>query len=119
MWSKRPRWSRSWAERGLGPHIDLEEQYLTLDPPGGLIPGCGMIWTHRGALRMPAPPMFCRFPKGRSTPWVISIHGVERTGRPPSASPGRRGDAGHETAEEFRHIDAQGDLRVFVGVLKP
>lgn len=36
-----------------------------------------------------------------------------------TASPGRRGDAGHETAEEFRHIDAQGDLRVFVGVLKP
>ncbi len=32
---------------------------------------------------------------------------------------GQRGDAGHETAEEFRHIDAQGDLRVFVGVLKP
>ena len=52
---------------------------------------------------MQRPPMFCRFPKGRSTPWVISIHG----------------DAGHETAEEFRHIDAQGDLRVFVGVLKP
>jgi len=60
---------------------------------------------------MQRPPMFCRFPKGRSTPWVISIHGVERTGRPPSAS--------HETIQEFRHIDAQGDLRVFVGVLKP
>ena len=28
---------------GLVPDIDLEEQYLTLDPPGGLIPGCGMI----------------------------------------------------------------------------
>ena len=27
----------------LVPDIDLEEQYLTLDPPGGLIPGCGMI----------------------------------------------------------------------------
>ena len=26
----------------LVPDIDLEEQYLTLDPPGGLIPGCGM-----------------------------------------------------------------------------
>ncbi|MFR3717906.1 MAG: 16S rRNA processing protein RimM, partial [Bifidobacterium longum] len=23
----------------LVPDIDLEEQYLTLDPPGGLIPG--------------------------------------------------------------------------------
>ena len=65
------------------------------------------------------PPMFCRFPKGRSTPWVISIHGVERTGRPPSASPGRRGDAPHETIQEFRHIDAQSDLRVFVGILEP
>ena len=32
---------------------------------------------------------------------------------------GRRGDAPHETIQEFRHIDAQGDLRVFVGVLKP
>lgn len=31
----------------------------------------------------------------------------------------RRGDAPHETIQEFRHIDAQGDLRVFVGVLKP
>ena len=105
----------------LVPDIDLEEQYLTLDPPGGLIPGCGMIWTHRGgALRMPAPPpIVLSVPKRRSTPWVISIHGVERTGRPPSASPGRRGDAPHETIQEFRHIDAQGDLRVFVGVLKP
>lgn len=27
----------------LVPDIDLEEQYLTLDPPGGLIPGCGII----------------------------------------------------------------------------
>ena len=27
----------------LVPDIDLEEQYLTLDPPGGLIPGCGVI----------------------------------------------------------------------------
>ena len=44
---------------------------------------------------------------------------VRVTGPPPSASPGRRGDAPHETIQEFRHIDAQGDLRVFVGVLKP
>ncbi len=30
----------------LVPDIDLEEQqYLTLDPPGGLIPGCGVIYT--------------------------------------------------------------------------
>ena len=35
-------------------------------------------------------------------------------------SPARGGgDAPHETIQEFRHIDAQGDLRVFVGVLKP
>lgn len=27
----------------LVPDIDLEEQYLTLNPPGGLIPGCGVI----------------------------------------------------------------------------
>jgi len=35
-------------------------------------------------------------------------------------SPARgRGDAGHETVEEFRHVDAQCDLGVFVGVLEP
>ena len=103
----------------LVPDIDLEEQYLTLDPPGALFRAGAFISTMGGPGLARPPPMFCRFPKGRSTPWVISIHGVERTGRPPSASPGRRGDAPHETIQEFRHIDAQGDLRVFVGVLKP
>ena len=35
-------------------------------------------------------------------------------------SPARgRGDAPHETIQEPRHIDAQCDLGVFVGVLKP
>ena len=35
-------------------------------------------------------------------------------------SPARgRGDASHETVEEFRHVDAQCDLGVFVGVLEP
>lgn len=35
-------------------------------------------------------------------------------------SPARGGgDAGHETVEEFRHVDAQCDLGVFVGVLEP
>ena len=68
---------------------------------------------------MQRPPYVLSVPKRALHAMGLSIHGVERTRRPPSASPGRRGDAPHETIQEFRHIDAQGDLRVFVGVLKP
>ena len=44
----------------------------------------------------------------------------KRAGPKRNRSPARgRGDAGHETVEEFRHVDAQCDLGVFVGVLEP
>ena len=78
----------------LVPDIDLEEQLSHARSARRPDSGLRHDLTHRGGrCACSAPPMFCRFPKGRSTPWVISIHGVERTGRPPSASPGRRGDA--------------------------
>ena len=52
----------------LVPDIDLEEQYLTLDPPGGLIPGCGMDLTHEGGrCACSAPPYVLSVPKRRST----------------------------------------------------
>ena len=41
----------------LVPDIDLEEQYLTLDPPGGLIPGLRRDLTHRGGAAHAAPPL--------------------------------------------------------------
>ena len=44
------------------------------------------------------------------------LYSLPKRNRSPTS---RRGDAPHETIQEFRHIDAQGDLRVFVGVLKP
>ena len=45
---------------------------------------------------------------------------IEKSRPKRNRSPARgRGDAGHETVEEFRHVDAQCDLGVFVGILEP
>ena len=54
----------------LVPDIDLEEQYLTLDPPGGLIPGLRRDLTHRGGAAHAAP--------------------ITMFGRPRWSGPGRR-----------------------------
>lgn len=44
------------------------------------------------------------------------LYSLPKRNRSPTS---RGGDAGHETVEEFRHVGAQCDLGVFVGVLEP
>ncbi len=64
----------------LVPDIDLEEQYLTLDPPGGLIPGCGMI-RHIGGRCACSAPYVLSVPK-RALHAMGHIHprrGADRT----------------------------------------
>lgn len=66
---------------------------------------------------------FARIRSPRSTPSCESQTRLTQNSIPlpeRNRSPARGGgDAGHETVEEFRHVDAERNLSVFVGVLKP